>query len=111
MVLKRSPEQESALQALLASQQDPKSPNYHKWLTPEEFGKRFGVADLTYSITSYLSAKGMSVGRVYGGHMAIEVGATPAQIKSTFQTEIHTYSVGRQNLLRQQLKSEDSFGA
>jgi hypothetical protein len=94
MVLKRSPEQESALQALLASQQDPKSPNYHKWLTPEEFGKRFGVADSdVQTITSYLSAKGMNVGRVYGGHMAIEVGATPAQIKSAFQTEIHVYSV------------------
>ncbi|HEY1964777.1 MAG TPA: protease pro-enzyme activation domain-containing protein, partial [Acidobacteriaceae bacterium] len=94
MVLKRSPEQESALQALLASQQDPKSPNYHKWLPPEEFGKRFGVADSdVQTITSYLSAKGMNVGRVYGGHMAIEVGATPAQIKSAFQTEIHVYSV------------------
>jgi hypothetical protein len=45
------------------------------------------------TVTSYLSAQGMRVGRVYGGHMAIEVGATAAQIKSTFQTEIHTYSV------------------
>ena len=45
MVLKRSPEQEADLQTLLAQQQDPHSPNYHKWLTPEDFGKRFGVAD------------------------------------------------------------------
>jgi subtilase family serine protease len=94
LVLKRSAQQESALQTLLAAQQDPKSPNYHKWLTPDEFGKRFGVADSdVQTVTSYLSAQGMSVGRVYGGHMAIEVGATAAQIKSTFQTEIHTYSV------------------
>lgn len=95
LVLKRSPEQEAALQTLLAAQQDPKSPNYHKWLTPEEFGKRFGVADSDLqTVTGYLSAQGMNVGRVYGNHMAIEVGATAAQIKSTFQTEIHTYSVG-----------------
>ncbi|HEX4582497.1 MAG TPA: protease pro-enzyme activation domain-containing protein [Acidobacteriaceae bacterium] len=94
LVLKRSPEQESALQALIASQQDPHSPNYHKWLTPEDFGKRFGVADSdVQTVTSYLSSQGMSVGRVYGSHMAVEVGATAGQIRSTFQTEIHAYSV------------------
>lgn len=94
LVLKRSPEQQSALQSFLASQQDPTSPNYHKWLTPEDFGKRFGVADSdVQTVTSYLSAQGMSVGRIYGGHMAIEVGASAAQIKSTFKTEIHSYSV------------------
>ena len=94
MVLKRSPEQEAALQTLLAAQQDPHSPNYHKWLTPEDFGKRFGVADADLqTVSGYLSAQGMSVGRVYGNHMAIEVSATAGQIKSTFQTEIHTYSI------------------
>ena len=94
LVLKRSPEQESALQALIASQQDPKSPNYHKWLTPEDFGKRFGVADSdVQTVTGYLSSQGMSVGHIYGGHMAIEVGATAGQIHSSFQTEIHAYSV------------------
>jgi len=95
LVLKRSPEQEAALQTLLAAQQDPHSPNYHKWLTSEEFGKRFGVADAdVQTVTGYLSAQGMNVGRVYANHMTIEVGATAAQIKSTFHTEIHTYSVG-----------------
>jgi trimeric autotransporter adhesin len=95
MVLKRSPEQEADLQTLLAQQQDPHSPNYHKWLTPEDFGKRFGVADADLqTVNGYLSAQGMNVGRIYGNHMAIEVTATPAQIKSTFQTEIHAYSVG-----------------
>lgn len=95
LVLKRSPEQEAALRTLLAAQQDPHSPNYHKWLTPEDFGKRFGVADAdVQTVTGYLSAQGMNVGRVYSNHMAIEVSATAAQIKSTLQTEIHTYSVG-----------------
>jgi subtilase family serine protease len=94
VVLKRSPEQEAALQTLLAAQQDPHSPNYHKWLTPEDFGKRFGVADADLqTVSGYLSAQGMNVGRVYGNHMAIEVSATAGQIKSTFKTEIHAYSV------------------
>ena len=95
MVLKRSPEQETALQSFLASQQDPHSPNYHKWLTPVDFGKRFGVADSdVQSVSSYLSSQGMRVGRLYGSHMAIEVEATAGQIHSAFQTEIHAYAVG-----------------
>src|SRR5580704_9500998 len=45
LVLKRSPEQEAALEELLRQQQDPSSPNYHKGVTPEEFGARFGASD------------------------------------------------------------------
>ena len=45
MLLVLRPEQESALTKLLDEQQDRSSPNYHKWLTPEEFGHQFGPAD------------------------------------------------------------------
>src|SRR5438552_10306555 len=30
-----------ALESLLAAQQDPASPSFHRWITPEEFGRRF----------------------------------------------------------------------
>src|ERR1700687_616650 len=42
LVLKRSPEQETALLKLLDDQQDKSSPEYHKWLTPEKFGQPVG---------------------------------------------------------------------
>jgi hypothetical protein len=42
LVLERSSEQESALRQLLDDQQDRSSPNYHKWITPQEFGRQFG---------------------------------------------------------------------
>src|SRR5580700_12171618 len=35
--------QQAALQKLLAEQQDPKSVNFHKWLTPEQYADRFGL--------------------------------------------------------------------
>src|SRR6202041_3835521 len=44
LVLKRTPEQESALRTLLASHQAKASPNNHKWLTPERLGQQFGPA-------------------------------------------------------------------
>src|SRR5216684_1806333 len=44
LVLKRSAGQEAELNQLLAEQQDPSSPNYHHWLTPEEYADRFGAS-------------------------------------------------------------------
>ncbi len=47
LALKRSDQQEAALLRLIENQQKKKSPSYHQWLTPEQFGKQFGPADLT----------------------------------------------------------------
>src|ERR1700677_4730232 len=43
LVLKQNPDQQTALAKLLAEQQDKSSANYHKWLTPDEFGQQFGA--------------------------------------------------------------------
>src|SRR5271166_4299694 len=43
--LKRSPEQEKAAAQLVADLHNPKSPNFHRWLTASDFGKNFGVAE------------------------------------------------------------------
>ena len=52
LVLKRSPEQETALLKLLDDQQDKSSPDFHKWLTPEQFGEQFGPADHGFKRTA-----------------------------------------------------------
>lgn len=43
--LRRSPEQERALEKYLDELEDPHSPNYHHWLTAQEFGERYGLAE------------------------------------------------------------------
>ena len=43
LVLKRGPEREAALETLMAQQQDKSSPNYHKWLTPDQFGSELAL--------------------------------------------------------------------
>src|SRR5713226_9676480 len=45
LVLQRSPEQQAALQQFMDEQLSKDSPNFHKWLTPQEFGKLYGPAD------------------------------------------------------------------
>src|SRR5208337_1001685 len=42
LLLKNAPEKQAKLDRLVSEQMDPSSPNFHRWLAPEEFGKRFG---------------------------------------------------------------------
>jgi len=93
--LTRSPEQQAELEQLLADQQDPASPSYHRWLTPEEFGERFGPAleDLD-AITGWLEGRGFQVTDIARGRSTIEFSGTVRQVEGSFHTEIHRYSVG-----------------
>ena len=43
LVLKRPPTRQQAFDALLEELHDPASPNYQRWLTPSEIGRRFGT--------------------------------------------------------------------
>ncbi len=94
LTLKSSPEQERALQVLLDQQQDKHSQNYHRWLTPDEFGAAFGVehSDLE-QISGWLTAHGFTVDQVAHGHRSITFSGTVAQVEDAFHTEIHNYLV------------------
>ncbi|MFY9732722.1 MAG: Ig-like domain repeat protein, partial [Candidatus Acidiferrales bacterium] len=94
LVLKRSPELEASLDALLDQQQDKSSANYHAWLTPEQFGQQFGPADADIQvITSWLQLQGFQVAKVSNGRTVIEFSGTAAQVQNSFHTEIHKYTV------------------
>jgi hypothetical protein len=92
--LKSTPQQDAALEQLLAEQQDPQSANYLRWLTPEEFGERFGVAqeDLD-AVTRWLEGHGFRVNEIARGRRSIEFSGTARQVESAFHTEIHHYMV------------------
>ena len=94
LVLKRSPEQDAALVALLDQQQDKSSPQYHKWLTPGEFGKQFGPADADIQmVTSWLQSHGLQINQVSKGRTVIEFSGTAAMVQDAFHTQIHRYAV------------------
>jgi subtilase family serine protease len=89
-----SPAQKTEIEALLAAQQDPKSPQYHQWLTQEEYGARFGLTDSDLSkVTGWLAAQGFTVKRVSKSRNAIYFGGKAWQVESAFHTQLHQYKL------------------
>jgi hypothetical protein len=92
--LRRSPEQERALDQLVDQLHDSNSPNFHHWLTAQEFGQRFGLApeDLT-TLTDWLQSHGFEVNVVYPNGILIDFSGTSGQVRNAFHTEIHYLDV------------------
>ncbi len=98
LVLQRSPEQDAALTTLIDQLHDPKSPMYHRWLTPEEFGQYFGPSDQEIQqLTSWLESNGFKVDEVSPGKATVIFSGTAAQVRQAFRTQMHTYNVYGEN--------------
>jgi hypothetical protein len=92
LMLSRSSAQEAALNKYLADLQDKSSPNYHKWLTPAQFGKLYGPADSDIAaIVSWLQSQGLRVDGVSSGRTNIAFSGSIAQIERALHTSIHSY--------------------
>src|SRR5712664_1691056 len=61
LVMQPSAAQQRELDALTQAQQEPDSGQYHQWLSPEEYGARFGVSasDLART-TKWLTSHGFT---------------------------------------------------
>ena len=94
LVLQRSAEQEAALRQLMEQQQSKNSPNYHAWLTPEQFGRQFGPADAdVQAVTDWLTAHGFQNIKVTKGKVVLEFSGNAGQVRNAFGTEIHEFNV------------------
>ncbi len=94
LVLTRGSDSQQNLDLLVRAQQDKNSSAYHKWLTPQQFGQRFGAADADINkITGWLSSHGFQVSRVSNGRNIIEFSGNAGQVREAFHTEIHQFVV------------------
>ena len=94
LVLGESSEQAHDLTTFLDSQQTQGSPDYHNWLTPDQFGQRFGPAPQDIQVvTSWLQQQGFTVGSVARSGRWIEFSGTSAQVEAAFQTQMRRYLV------------------
>ena len=86
--------QQAALDQLLADLQDPSSPRFHQWLTPQQYAAQFGLSsgDLA-KITAWLASQGFTVTGVAQGGSFVTFDGTVAQAQTAFSTSIHNLSV------------------
>lgn len=94
LLLHRTPEQQAALDKLMAEQVDANSANFHKWLTPEQYGSQFGPADADVEVVkSWLTSQGFTGIKTNAGKTVIEFNGTVGTVRSAFSTELHSYMV------------------
>ncbi len=94
LVLKRSNAQENSLRQTIADLHAPGNPSYHKWLTPDEFGKQFGPSDQDVAtVETWLTGHGFSIAQVNPGRQTIEFAGSVKQFRSAFHAQIHKYAV------------------
>ena len=94
LALTQTAAQQEALSQLLAAQRDPNSPEFRRWLTPEQYADRFGISrgDLA-KIEQWLTSAGFSIEYTARGRNWIAFSGTAAQVGAAFHTAIHRFSV------------------
>ena len=90
--------QQATLERLLEEQQDRSSPNYHRWLTPEQFGDRFGLSRSDYSaVVAWIESQGLHVENTARARNWVAFSGSAGQVQNAFHTEIHNYLVNGQS--------------
>ncbi|HEY1809315.1 MAG TPA: protease pro-enzyme activation domain-containing protein [Acidobacteriaceae bacterium] len=84
--------QKAELDALVQAQQTPGSPVYHAWITPAEYGARFGLGDADLAqVEAWLNSQGFNVDSVPASRNSISVSGTAAQVEAAFGTQLNRY--------------------
>jgi subtilase family serine protease len=94
IIFAKTAAQERALEQLLAAQHDPTSPLYHHWLTPAQYGARFGASNATVAaLSQWLEANGFKVDALPANRAQLRFHGTKAQVEAAFHTQIHVFEV------------------
>jgi len=85
------------LDTLLADLQNPKSPNFHHFLTPQEFGLRFGASDQDVAdAANWLRSHGFRIEEIANSKLWINFSGNVQQVERAFQTNIRQFEVNGQ---------------
>ena len=94
LMFKLTDGQQADLTELLDELQNPLSPHFHQWLTPEEFADRFGLSHADIArVVAWLQAQGFEITHTARGRNSVSFSGTAAQVRAAFGTEIHQYLV------------------
>lgn len=95
--LKLRPGGREALERFLRDQHDPASLSYGQAVTPEDFGRRFGMSDEDLdAVTGWLGQHGFVVENVARSRTWINFSGTAAQVEEAFQVPMREYLIDGQ---------------
>jgi len=90
LLLARTGDQQKNLDALADDLHNAKSENFHKWLTPAEFGQRFEPAgEDVAAVAAWLQSKGLKVVEIPPSKTHITFTGTMGQLRAAFHVDIH----------------------
>ncbi len=88
----------SELTNLLNQLYDPASPNYHHYLTPDEFTARFGPTAVDYeAVAAFATAHHLKVTARYANRMVLDVSGTAAAVGQAMHVKFRTYQHPTEN--------------
>ena len=83
---------QDALTNLLQQQYEPTSPQYHHWLTPEEFAAQFGPTEQDYqAVIEFARANGFTITGTHPNRTLLDVRGSVANIERTFRVTLQVY--------------------
>jgi subtilase family serine protease len=85
------------LDSLLSAIYDPQSPQYHQYLTPDQFNQLFAPApDQVQQVVSFLQGQGLTVTSIAPNNLLIDATGSVAQVEQAFNIQINNYQEGNQ---------------
>jgi kumamolisin len=93
VVLKR--DDPDGFQRYLHDVYDPRSPRYHRFLTPEQISAQFGPSRASYSeVLAYFESQGFRLVRGSQNHLTLTVSGTRAAAERALATRLNEYEAG-----------------
>ncbi|HUI28935.1 MAG TPA: protease pro-enzyme activation domain-containing protein [Candidatus Acidoferrales bacterium] len=83
---------QDALNTLLRQLYDPTSPNYHQYLTPEQFTSRFGPTRQDYqAVMTFAKENGLTIVGTHSDNMLLDVSGTVTAIEKALNVKLNVY--------------------
>ncbi len=83
------------MQALVEAMYEKGNPQYHHYLTPDQFTSSFGPSEADYQkLTEFFKGKGLTIEGTSPGRVTLNVTGRVDQIERTFHVHLHNYRRG-----------------
>jgi uncharacterized repeat protein (TIGR03803 family) len=87
----------NALNQLLQDMYDPASPQFRRYLTPEQFTEKFGPTQQDYdAVAQFAKGHGLEITTIHSNRVLLDVAGQVADIEKAFQITLRTYQHPRE---------------